>query len=473
MTSAAVIGQPATYAPWEFMLRVDAVNYEPRQERMVAERTGHPLRNISSGVNFLGPPPPLLDAARQGVRAPAFRSLYDGPSGHLVSRTAIALYECAASERGLAIDDRHVVVTTGVSMALHVLGLYLSQAAPRASVLMPVPTFPLAGAAMATAGLRVDQVFHRGCGRMLPTPDELVEASSPDTRVLFLNLFNNPTGECYSEPEMRRILAWARDREVLVIVDKVSVDLVRPGTVPNVLDAAIAENALDRVVLVSSLAKDRALPGVRVGWIIASERLSAYLSRINGLACMSSVGAAAPVVFVDMLCRAAIRPGQGQEQPAHRHEPMAERFAAAAGEWRALAPGVVEFADRYRDGARLRRIVGAFQRWHHALLARLDGNLAALRRTFGDELELGAVRVGGFNVLVRVRRLARVDPCDFAVELFLRRGVQILPGPSFASAPGLWELRPGFWTRLSFAMDTDAFLEGVDHMIRFASEYRQ
>lgn len=461
---------PQRYEPYEFMLRIDAVNYDPREERRVSQSMERSLANISAGVNFLPPPPPLLAAFRAGLRAPTFRSQYDGPCGHMVSRTAVATYECVAGERPLALDDRNVVMTTGVSMGMHVMGIYLSARFPGAEMLLPVPTFPLAGAAMAAAGLRVKEVLHAGEGRLLPTPEELMGAASRRTRVLFLNLFNNPTGECYTESELAALLAWARDDGLLVLVDKVSVDLVQPGTVPNVLDVACAERALDRVVVLSSLAKDRALPGVRMGWIIAPEPMVEELGRINGLACMSSVGACASLLFVDMLCRAATRAGAGGDAPSL--DAIADRFITSAARWTPLAPGLMEFLDEYRDPERLRRAVRGFARWHRGLLSALERNLAALRQVFGSEIEVGGARAGGFNVLVRIPSLDGVDPYEFAVELFRRRGVQILPGPSFADERALSSRRPGFWTRISFAMELDPLIDGVSRMLRFAGERR-
>lgn len=459
------------YAPYEFMLRIDAVNYDPYEERQVSERTGRAPINISSGVNFLSPPRPLLAALREGLRAPTFRSLYDGPRGHIVSRTAVATYECAVSERGVVVDDHNVVVTTGVSMAMHVLGIHLAARLPDAEVVVPVPTFPLAGAAMAAAGLRVREVLHDGDDRLLPTPDELMRAATPRTRLLFLNLFNNPTGECYSETELAALFAWARQDDLLVLVDKVSVDLVQPGTAPNVLDVACAADALDHVVVLSSLSKERALPGVRIGWIIAPRPLAEELGQINGLACMSSVGACASLLFVDMLCRAAVRPRVDGTGAAPSLAAIADRFVARAEPWAPLAPGLAEFLDAYRDAHRLRRVVGAFASWHRSLLATLDRNLAAMTRTFGQDIVLGGRRAGGFNVFVRVPRLDAVDPYAFAVRLFRRHGVQILPGPSFADEGQLRRRRPGFWTRISFAMERDELLDGMARMLRFAGEY--
>jgi aspartate/methionine/tyrosine aminotransferase len=459
------------YAPYEFMLRIDAVNYDPHEERRVSARLGRAPINISSGVNFLPPPPPLLAAFRRGLRAPTFRSQYDGPHGHIISRTAVSTYECAVSERGLVIDDHNVVVTTGVSMAMHVLGVHLAARIPGAEVLVPAPTFPLAGAALAAAGLRVREVLHDGDGRLLPTPEELMRAASRGTRLLFLNLFNNPTGECYPEAELATLLAWAREDDLLVLVDKVSVDLVEPGTAPNVLDVACAAGALDHVVVVSSLSKERALPGLRIGWMIAPRPLAEELGRINGLACMSSVGACASLLFVDMLCRTAARLGAGGAGPAASQAAVAERFVARAARWAPLAPGLGDFLEAYRDPDRLARTVRGFASWHRTLLATLDRNLAALTRTFDQEIVLGGARSGGFNVFVRVPRLDAVDPYAFAVRLFRRHGVQILPGPSFADADALRRRRPGFWTRISFAMELEALIDGMAKMLRFAGEY--
>lgn len=54
------------FPPWDFMLGVDAVNYDVGQQIAVARRGLGRILNLSSGINLLPPPAYILDI---GARA--------------------------------------------------------------------------------------------------------------------------------------------------------------------------------------------------------------------------------------------------------------------------------------------------------------------------------------------------------------------------------------------------------------------
>lgn len=107
------------YAPWQFMLDVDEVNYSLPER--VAYYAGHPsaeLINVSSGINALDPPMPLVDFALTMARDPLFWHDYDGPDGHLAGRVGVAVYESEHSGGLVDLGPDNVIVTAGASAAM-------------------------------------------------------------------------------------------------------------------------------------------------------------------------------------------------------------------------------------------------------------------------------------------------------------------------------------------------------------------
>ena len=459
------------YPPWEVMLSIDAVNYNPSEQLAVTRRLGVAPTNIASGVSYYPAPTMPLHEVARAISHPAFHRDYDGPQGHLLGIRAIQTYELFASRHGVELSDDHVMLTHGASMGIYLLALYFADQYPGCEVLLPVPTFPLAGASMAFAGVRVKEVTHAGDRRMLPTLREYEAAASKATRLIFLNIFNNPTGESYDQRELSEILRWARQERLYVIVDKISLDMALEREAPNALDVAHEEQALANLIIISSLSKDRSLPGLRVGWIIAVPRLIAELTRYNALISMASLSPMAALLFVDMLCRAV------QEQDSHcgwsNSGTVAARFIDHTRKRSPLAPDLDDFLAPYLEADHLETLLAQHFQWHAGLQQLLVHNWHFLAEKYGTGLAFGAPCHGGFNTFVHVGALDHVDPYRFTTTLFRERGTQILPGPVFGGKPDEWRAQRGFWTRLSFAMETEKLDKGLAELFAFAEDYRE
>ena len=464
--------KPRRYPPWEFMLLVDEVNYSLSEQLAVQHRLGEPIVNISSGVSYYPTFNLLLQEVARAIDCPSFHQDYDGPEGHPMGRRAIQTHEYFLSRHGLDLSDEHVLITAGASTAMHLLSLYFAEVYPDAEILVPVPTFPLAGASMAFAGLSVREVFHRREGRLLPTLLDYQAALGERTRLLFLNIFNNPSGECYEEQELTEIIRWSKQVGLISIIDKVSIDMVQGTEVPNVLDIAYEQNYLDHLIIVSSLSKDRCLPGFRIGWIIASPKLITELARYNALISVCPAAPTTALLFMDMLCRTVMSVGSQSQGETPDRVAIARMFVERALTFAPLAPGLADFLKPYMDPRYLNTLFGCFADWHAELMDLLQRNWRLITDDLAGCFVIGAPWRGGFNTFVRMPSLDQVDPYHFTVSLFRQRGIQILPGPSFGGTLADWRSQYGFWIRLSFAMETAKLNAGLERLVSFAQEYK-
>jgi aspartate/methionine/tyrosine aminotransferase len=227
------------------------------------------------------------------------------------------------------------------------------------------------------------------------------------------------------------------------------------------------------VIVVSSLSKDRSLPGLRVGWIIAPPRLIDELGKYNELIVQASPTPTAALLFVDMLCRAIATTVEDTPNDAGRREAVAETFVERAMAFAPLEPGLTDFITPYTHPEHLHTTWEQYQAWQTGLLNLLRCNWHLLIDNYSDHLVIGAPWQGGFNTFVQLPVLNHVDPYQFTIDFFRQRGIQILPGPCFGSIYADWLPRQGFWVRISFAMDTPELAEGMAQLITFAQGYRR
>ena len=97
----------------------------------------------------------------------------------------------------------------------------------------------------------------------------LERAVTRDTRVVMVCNPNNPTGAVLREEEMDAVVRAATRVRAWIVADEVyrGAELQGEGTTPSFW------GRYDRVVVTSGLSKAFGLPGLRIGWLVAPERL--------------------------------------------------------------------------------------------------------------------------------------------------------------------------------------------------------
>jgi len=105
---------------------------------------------------------------------------------------------------------------------------------------------------------------------------DLEAAITPQCRVLLLNSPHNPTGAVLSEEDVREIGEFCRRHDLWIVSDEVYDELCFTPSASPLNRAVLA----DRTIVVSSISKSRALPGLRCGWCIAPEEAVKRLSSV-------------------------------------------------------------------------------------------------------------------------------------------------------------------------------------------------
>lgn len=233
--------------------------------RLKAARGEENVCDFSLGNPETEPPAAVLEAfARAASDTTPGTHRYMPNSGYPSTRRAVAGRLEAATD--LPFTESHVVMTVGAAGALNTF--LKSVLDPGDEVIILAPYF-------------VEYLFyidnHRGKAVIVetdddfqPVPERIARAMTPRTRAVLLNSPNNPTGVVYGEAVLREIgaLLDGADQPIYLVTDEPYRAIAFDG-----IDVPHMPLLAERTVIVTSHAKDLALPGERIGYLAISPRV--------------------------------------------------------------------------------------------------------------------------------------------------------------------------------------------------------
>ncbi|MFJ2113323.1 MULTISPECIES: bifunctional succinyldiaminopimelate transaminase/glutamate-prephenate aminotransferase [unclassified Streptomyces] len=111
------------------------------------------------------------------------------------------------------------------------------------------------------------EVGARLCGAEPVAYDDPTELDPAGLRLLWLNSPSNPTGRVLSPAELTRIVAWAREHDVLLFSDECYLELGWEAEPVSVLHPDVCGGSYDGIVAVHSLSKRSNLAGYRAAFL--------------------------------------------------------------------------------------------------------------------------------------------------------------------------------------------------------------
>jgi aminotransferase len=246
-------------------------------------------------------PRPILEAGR--------RSLDLGQTGYTSNSGLIELREAVAAHLqrlyGVAYDpESEILITVGVSEALHVAALALIETGDE--VLIPQPCYVAYPAVVDFAGGQAVPVATRAAEQFQVSRDDLERARGPRTRGLLIGYPNNPTGAVMDRERLLEVAAFAEANDLWVFSDEIYDQLVYG--VRHTCFAALP-GMRDRTLLLGGFSKDYAMTGWRVGYACGPAEVIAALRKVHQYIIMSAPTAgqhAAVAALTDPASAAAV-----------------------------------------------------------------------------------------------------------------------------------------------------------------------
>jgi alanine-synthesizing transaminase len=243
--------------------------------KMAARRRGEDVIDLSMG-NPDGPTPQhIVDKLVEASRRPDTHG-YSVSKG--IPRLRKAICEWYRRRYGVELDmDAEAIVTIGSKEGL--AHLMLATLERGDTVLVPNPSYPIHiyGAIIAGADIRSVRMtpgvdffaeLERAIGELIPKP-----------KMIILGFPSNPTAQCVDLAFFEKIIALAKQHDILVVHDLAYADITFDGyKAPSIMQVP---GARDVAVEFFTMSKSYNMAGWRIGFMVGNRDLVHALARIK------------------------------------------------------------------------------------------------------------------------------------------------------------------------------------------------
>ena len=275
------------------------------------ELAGEQVMHLERGEPDFDTPPHIVEALAAAARAGETHYPDQRGTGSLRH----ALVDKLARENGIACDLDDVVVTNGGTHGLFLVFQALLGAGDELLVLSPhwmaIPKLVgfAHGARYRTLPAYLD--LHLGTLDAAAFRARLEQAIRPETRGIYLNTPNNPTGAVLTREQLGALAEVAIARDLWVVSDEAYEHLLFDGA--RHVSVASLPGMAERTVSVFTLSKSYAMTGWRVGYVVSPPPLRGLMGPL--LAFYTTHGT---FPAVQSAARVAVTGPQGQVESMRR-----------------------------------------------------------------------------------------------------------------------------------------------------------
>ena len=223
-----------------------------------------PLLNLAQAAPAYPAPPEIVERIAAAVGEP-HAGAYVGIAGLDPLRAAFATE--ISNAYNAFVEPAHILVTAGCNQAFCVAAMTLT--APGDEMIVPLPYYFNHDMWLRMEG--VTPVYVEPGPGWMPDPDAARRAVTSRTRAILLVTPGNPTGVTVPSETIASFAAIAAEHDIALIIDETYRNF-RDTTDP--AHGLFADPAWgEKVVSLHSFSKDFAIPGYRVGALVASPSL--------------------------------------------------------------------------------------------------------------------------------------------------------------------------------------------------------
>ena len=244
----------------------------------VREQAGERVIHLERGEPDFDTPPHIVEAL--GAAARAGETHYPDARGSLPLR--VALVEKLEKENGIRCTPDDVVISVGGTHGLFIA--FQALLGPGDEILVLSPHWMAIPKLVAfTDGARYRSFpcyleLLDGAWNPSELGNRLRSALRPETRGIYLNTPNNPTGAVLSRDQLLAIAEVAIERNLWIVSDEAYEHLVFDGR--RHLSIASLPGMAERTVSVYTFSKSYAMTGWRIGYVVSPPELRAVMGPI-------------------------------------------------------------------------------------------------------------------------------------------------------------------------------------------------
>jgi len=243
--------------------------------KMAARRRGEDIIDFSMGNPDGSTPPHIVDKLVQVVQRGDTHG-YSTSRG--IPRLRRAITNWYKKRYAVELDpENEAIVTIGSKEGLaHLILATLDQGD---MVLVPNPSYPIHIYGAVIAGAQVRSVPLISGVDFFAELEKAISESIPKPKMIILGFPSNPTAQCVELNFFERVVALARQHNIIVIHDLAYADIVYDGwQAPSIMQV---KGARDVAVEFFTLSKSYNMAGWRVGFMVGNHELVSALARIK------------------------------------------------------------------------------------------------------------------------------------------------------------------------------------------------
>ena len=261
-----------------FSKRVNKIGVSPtmkiaaQAKEMLAN--GEDLIDLSVGEPDFPTPQNVKDAAKRAIDNNETK--YTVNQGRYDLREAIA--KKLRTENGLDYSPNEIIVSTGAKQSLY--NAVQSLVHDGDEVIFTSPYY-VSYPEMVTLA--------HGKSVVIPTteetdfnmtPDQLLNAITPSTKLLIMSYPTNPTGACYNKKELEALARIVEEKRLIVLSDEIYENLIYDKN-KFVSFASLGKEIKKRTIVVNGFSKSYAMTGWRIGYASGQEEFIKAMNKIQ------------------------------------------------------------------------------------------------------------------------------------------------------------------------------------------------
>ncbi|BCS29662.1 uncharacterized protein APUU_71232S [Aspergillus puulaauensis] len=198
-----------------------------------------------------------------GLQVPNLTLLYNEHRG------GRALRKLIANDANVGPDE--VLITSGAAGALFIITTSQLSTAPGPGselnhLVVVRPNYATNLETPKAVGCEISYIDVNFESGFQPNVDDIEAAIKPNTRLVSVTCPHNPTGSTLSREALDRLVTITKNKNILLLVDETYRDITFGEKLP------VAASLGEHVLSVSSLSKSFGIPGIRIGWLITTNR---------------------------------------------------------------------------------------------------------------------------------------------------------------------------------------------------------
>lgn len=268
--------------------RLDEVGFSDivqiRNKVMAMRAEGLQVHALHGGEPYFETPDAIKFAA---VRALVENQTHYAPSSG-IPQLRKALVSKLAAKNAIHVSTDEVIATVGGSQALY--GAFQSVLDPGDDALVFSPYWTPIGDLVTGAQAR-PLLVPTASARRNGIRKTLEQFSTPQTRAIYYNTPQNPSGLVFTRAEAEEVAAFAIERDLIVIADEAYEDLVYEGEHVSI---ASLPGMLERTITCFTFSKSYAMTGWRAGYAVAREP---FMTALRKIVLYSTNGVSTPVQY--------------------------------------------------------------------------------------------------------------------------------------------------------------------------------